>query len=266
MKKKAGAVITNIILAVSIAVAVFSAWKLWGFYQKYHKGEEEYNKLTDYVNEKDDDTGKKTETDDKKSDVCPITVDFDALQEINEDVVGWIYIPGTEINYPVVQGDNNEYYLHRTFEKKDNFTGAIFMDSLCQLDFSSDNTILYGHNMKNGTMFGYLKRTYDTGYDKDADWSNHRKMWLLSPDAVREYELFAARRISAKADVDVYTVECGTPEEYEAFQKEQKENSIYDTGIKPDKERPMLTLSTCTSDSEDGRFVVQALLLQKTNP
>ena len=149
MKKKTGAIITDIILVVCLIVAVFSAWKLWGFYQKYHKGEEEYNKLTDYVNKKDDDTGKKAETDGKKADICPITVDFDALQEINEDVVGWIYIPGTEVNYPVVQGDDNEYYLHRTFEKKDNFTGAIFLDYLCQPDFSSDNTILYGHNMKN---------------------------------------------------------------------------------------------------------------------
>ena len=66
MKKKTGAIITDIILVVCLIVAVFSAWKLWGFYQKYHKGEEEYNKLTDYVNKKDDDTGKKAETDGKK--------------------------------------------------------------------------------------------------------------------------------------------------------------------------------------------------------
>src|SRR5699024_10196815 len=114
----------------------------------YHDGEKEYEELTQYVKENEDGAKK------GKKDKCPITVDFDALRAINEDVVAWVYIEDTGINYPVVQGEDNEYYLHHTFERKENFSGAIFMDITCHPDFTSDNSILFGHNLRTGEMFG----------------------------------------------------------------------------------------------------------------
>ena len=109
------------------------------------------NSITVFVEKKDSDKKKK-----KKSgpDTCPVQVDFDALARINPDVKAWIYIKGTGINYPIVQTTDNTSYLHRTFEGKDSFIGAIFLDAGCEPDFSSENSIVYGHNLKNGQMFG----------------------------------------------------------------------------------------------------------------
>ena len=125
------------------------------------------------------DSGKKG-----KKDKCPIQVDFASLSAINPDIVGWVYIEDTGVNYPVVQGEDNEYYLHHTFEGRENFSGAIFMDTTCSPDFSSDNSILFGHNLKTGEMFGALKKLYDTEYNAEADWTKHPDKYpgLCTPD------------------------------------------------------------------------------------
>ena len=158
-------------------------------------------------------------------------MDFDALARINPDVKAWIYIKGTGINYPIVQTTDNTSYLHRTFEGKDSFIGAIFLDAGCEADFSSENSIVYGHNLKNGQMFGMLKKHYDTSYNADAD---------------------------------VYTIEFATEEDYADYLKTAVEKSLYHLGTKTDSTENMLTLSTCTSSSEAGRFIVQAMQIQRT--
>ena len=265
MKKKKGmGVLSWLIILLCLAVAGFSAWKLWGYYQKYHDGEKEYEKLTDYVKEMPVET--QNQEDESKADTCPITVDFEALAKINSDIVGWVYIPDSEINYPIVQNPDNEYYLHHTFEGTTNFTGAIFLDALCQPDFSSDNSIVYGHNLKTGAMFGSLKKMYDINYNKDADYREHPVIWILTPEENMEYRIFASREISAETDTDVYLVEAGSDEEYSEFLTMQKEKSSYETETELDDTEPMLTLSTCTSNSEDGRFVVQAIRIQSVMP
>ena len=204
------------------------------------------------------------ETKKGKKDKCPITVDFESLRAINEDIVAWVYIPDTGINYPVVQGEDNEYYLHHTFEKKENFSGAIFMDITCRPDFSSDNSILFGHNLKTGEMFGELKKLYDTDYNEEADYRKHPVIWVVTPDAAMEYRIFAAREISVEKDTDVYMVDFAQEEEYQAWMQKQKEASMYETDTDISSYEPMLTLSTCTSDTEDGRFVVQAVRIQRS--
>lgn len=256
MKKKKRSPLSLLLLLLCLAVAAFSAWKLYGYYRGYHDGEKEYEELTQYVKENEDGAKK------GKKDKCPITVDFDALRAINEDVVAWVYIEDTGINYPVVQGEDNEYYLHHTFERKENFSGAIFMDITCHPDFTSDNSILFGHNLKTGEMFGMLKRLYDTEYNEDADWKKHPVIWVVTPDAAMEYRIFAAREISAEQDTDVYMVDFAQPVDYLAWLGQQKAASLYDTGTDISSGEPMLTLSTCTSDTEDGRFVVQAIRIQ----
>ncbi len=84
-------------------------------------------------------------------------IDFTQLLSVNSDIVGWLRIRALDISYPVVQGKDNDYYLHRTFEKTDNFAGCLFVNSYNMGDFTDQNTIIYGHNMKNGSMFGKLK-------------------------------------------------------------------------------------------------------------
>ena len=258
--KKKQSPLSLLLLLLCLAVAGFSAWKLYGYYRGYHDGEKEYEDLQQYVEETgEDDSDKKG-----KQARCPIKVDFDALRAINEDVVAWVYIKDTGINYPVVQGEDNAYYLHHTFEKKDNFSGAIFMDVTCSRDFTSDNSILFGHNLKTGEMFGMLKNLYDTEYNAEADYKEHPAIWVVTPDAAMKYRIFAAREISATTDTDVYMVDFALPEDYQAWLAKQKGASLYETDTDISSGEPMLTLSTCTSDSEDGRFVVQAIRVQNT--
>lgn len=259
MKKKKRSPLSMIVLLLCLAVAAFSAWKLYGYFRGYRDGEKEYEDLTQYVEETDagQDSGKKG-----KKDKCPIQVDFASLSAINPDIVGWVYIEDTGINYPVVQGEDNEYYLHHTFEGRENFSGAIFMDTTCSPDFSSDNSILFGHNLKTGEMFGALKKLYDTEYNAEADWTKHPDIWVVTPEASMEYRIFAAREISVEQDTDVYMVDFARAEEYLQWMQQQKAASLYETDTDISRPEPMITLSTCTSDSEDGRFVVQAIRTQ----
>lgn len=254
--KRRGGLLLNLLLLLCFAIFCVAAWKLWGYWKNYHGGKEEYEELRKYTEET---TEKEKQA---KKDTCPITVDFDALSKVNPDVKAWIYIEGTGINYPVVQTEDNSYYLHRTFEKKDSFIGAIFLDAGCKEDFTSDNSIVYGHNLKNGEMFGMLKKHYDVEFNEEADYKEHQKIWIVTPRKEREYQLFAAREIDVNEDADVYTIEFGSDEEKAAYIETAKAKSQYKIDTKVDEDNPLLTLSTCTSSSEAGRFIIQATEIQ----
>lgn len=265
MKKILG-LISNIVIILCVIIFAFAAWKLWGYFSQYNDGKKEYSSLRKYVHEGEEDQEEHKEETKAGQDVCPVKVDFDQLSRINEDIVGWIYIEGSPINFPIVQTSVEEegYYLKRTFEKEKNFGGSIFMDSLCEADFSSDNSIIYGHNLKNGEMFGSLKKMYDTNYNEKADYSKYPVIWILTPDEIKEYEVFCAREISASKNNDVYMVEFSLEEELEDYIKQMKKNSLFQTSVDTSNAEAVLTLSTCTSDTEDGRFIVQGILKQTT--
>ena len=264
-KKTVGDHILTIVLIVAICIFCYAAFNLYHIYTEYKKGTDEYNSISEMaVTERDPDQVEEIDQPDEQP-VAPVSIDFDSLRSINEDVIGWIYMEALpEISYPVVQGDDNEYYLHHTFEKKENFSGAIFMDITCRPDFSSDNSILFGHNLKTGEMFGELKKLYDTDYNSEADYRKHPIVWVVTPDTAMEYQIFAAREISVEKDTDMYMVDFAQKEEYQAWMQKQKELSMYETDTDISSFEPMLTLSTCTSDTEDGRFVVQAVRIQKS--
>ncbi|MDO4553804.1 MAG: class B sortase [Lachnospiraceae bacterium] len=245
--KKAG-IGSNIVLLICIVVFCFSAYKLVGYLTEYRKGEQEYSELSSCV------TMETEETEDGKTDSGkehPPAVDFSSLKELNEDVVGWITIPDTVINYPIVQGTDNEYYLGRTFEKRSNYTGAIFLDAENSRDFSSDNSIIYGHNLKTGKMFGSLRFYEDKEY-----WEDHPYIWIITESASMKYEIFSSYRTDA--DSSVYTLEFASNEEEETYLKDCVAAGYYETGIVPEAKDFIVTLSTCTSDTEEGRRVVQA--------
>lgn len=239
----------------------FAAWKLWGYYSTYWDGKKEYDELTEYI----DENKSQEEEDDVKrlgESKCPVTVDFESIKKINPDVVGWIYIPDTKINYPIVQAEDNKTYLHRTLKGKDSYVGAIFLDALCKPDFSSFNSIIYGHNLKNGEMFGHLKKLYDIDYNSEADYKKHPTIWIITPDNAVEYSIFAFREISVGKDRDVYAVDLPDVKDRRSFLDEQIRRSQKDTEIWPSVDGRIITLSTCTSRTENERFVVQAVLRQ----
>ena len=143
-------ILYHIFLLLCIAVFCISAYKLYGYYKSYKEAKDTYEKIKK-------DNVKKTNGD--------RTIDFDKLRAKNPDIVGWVYAKGTGIDYPIVQGKDNEEYLHMDYNKKKSSSGTIFLDHGCDKSFISDNNIIYGHHMKNGTMFAKLLKF--TGSDAD---------------------------------------------------------------------------------------------------
>ena len=145
--------ISNILIIVFSAIIAFSGFRLWKIFHEYHEGDKQYSDTaSQYSHTKDPDNT----LSDNDPQVCPITVDFEGLKKINPEVVGWIYSPDTQINYPVALAEDNEKYLHQMINGQYNSAGTIFMDCRNQADLSDFNTILYGHHMKNGSMFASL--------------------------------------------------------------------------------------------------------------
>lgn len=147
----------EIVLALIFAgVFVFSAVQLLLIFGEYQRGSSEYGRLAEeYVRIEGDGTA---DAGYQPEDFPAVEIDFDALESVNGDFRAWLEVPALSLGYPVVQGKDDSYYLTHTFEKKENSSGAIFMNKGAADDFSDWNTFLYGHNMKNGSMFGRLKQ------------------------------------------------------------------------------------------------------------
>lgn len=245
--KKKNDVLLTIALIAAIAVFCFAAYNLFHIYTEYKKGTDEYNEIEQMAVTPHEDI--QTESNDP---VPPIDVDFDTLKSVNEDVVGWIYVEAIpDISYPIVQGEDNDTYLHHTYEKTYNFAGSIFIDYENSGDFSDCNTLVYGHNMKNGSMFAKLKR-----FSQDQETYNmSRYFWILTPDKNYRYEIISAYTTGVNSDT--YTLFMGPGEEFEEYLKKIKSYSEIKTS---DEEMTMkdkiVTLSTCTGNSST-RYVVQ---------
>lgn len=180
-------------------------------------------------------------------------VDFNALRMQNSDVVGWIYGPGTKINYPVVQGEDNSFYLTHMFDGKENKCGSIFMDSLNNTDFSSTNSILHGHHMKNGSMFASLAQ-----YESQAYYDSHPVLWLVTPE--KSYQVVIFTGFVTDTSSEVWQIEFATKEEYESWLDRMKKAGMFKSDVTPQAEDQILTLATCSYKYDDARFVVMGIL------
>lgn len=180
-------------------------------------------------------------------------MDLDALREVNPDVIGWIYVPDSRINYPLLQGEDNEYYLKHTWEDKANSVGAIFLECMNSPDMTDFNTIVYGHNMNDGSMFAGLRR-----YSAQWYWERHPYVYVATDEGVFRYEVFS----SYKADVDsnTYGLSFNQMKTRADFLIMALENSQIDTGIVPEMTDRILTLSTCSGAGYSTRWVVHARL------
>lgn len=183
-------------------------------------------------------------------------VDLEALREINEDVRGWICIPGTALSYPMVQCGDNSYYLNHTWKGKRSSTGAIFLEWQSSGDFSDFSTLIYGHRMNNETMFGTLREYQDPEF-----WREHPSIYLVHDGGIFRYDIYAAFEAGIKTQVYRLTFpEQADKEEYIAF---GLECSVVSTGIKPLADNKLITLSTCTGRGHATRWVVQAVLTEQ---
>lgn len=180
-------------------------------------------------------------------------IDLAALQEVNGDVVGWIEVPGTELSYPLLQGEDNRYYLNRSWEKERNRGGSVFMECTNSRDLTDYHTILYAHRMRNDSMFGTLKYYRDPDYVRE-----HPSVYIASSDGVYRYDVFAAyeawvRDILYRSDLE----ESGLEAEFLDYCVASSEIA---PGVTPEEGERILTLSTCTGDGHATRWVVQAVL------
>ena len=183
------------------------------------------------------------------------------LQAINPDVCGWINIPGTKhVNYPLLQGEDNSYYLQREYTGGYLPAGSIFVDCDCDRDFNGNfNTVIYGHNMQNGMMFSELISFLDRNF-----FEENKYIYIYTEYGVYTYEVFAV----FKADYMYPYVRTGfaTHEEFIEFAYEMKANSIFEReGIEFDAGSRIVTLSTCTNARRTDRYAVQALLVDAYN-
>ena len=250
-KKKKSAVLLTIALIAAIVVFCYAAFNLYHIYTEYKKGTDEYNQIEEMaVTERDADSAEVAGPNAQLK--PPIEVDFDKLKSVNEDVVGWIYVDALpDISYPIVKGKDNQTYLHQTYEKNYNFAGTIFVDYENSGDFSDCNTLVYGHNMKNGSMFGHLKKFRED----DKLYKQDKYFWILTPERNYRYEIITAYTTGVNSDT--YTLFKGPGEEFEKYLETIKgysEIQTDDTDLTI-KDR-IVTLSTCTGN-ESTRFVVQ---------
>lgn len=180
-------------------------------------------------------------------------VNFEELKTINSNLAGWIYAPGTTINYPVAQGNDNSYYLTHMFDGKKNKCGSIFMDCLNARDFSNTNSILHGHNMKNGSMFADLSK-----YSAPAYYETHPVMWLVTPEKTYRVEIFTG--FVADNEGDVWKIEFANTEAYGEWLDNMKASSVFQSDVTPGTDDKILTLATCSYEYETARFVVMGVL------
>ncbi len=177
----------------------------------------------------------------------------------NSDMAGWLLIPGTNIDYPIMWTPEDEnYYLYRAFDKSDNVNGSLILDTDSSLNPLTTNLIIHGHNMKSGAMFGNL-----TDYESKDYYEDHKQIILYTEECQRNYEIIAVFRsqVYKKSD-DVFKFykffQADTQEEFDDFYQNIKKLSAYDTGVTAQFGDRFITLSTCVYHVTNGRFVVVA--------
>ena len=194
-------------------------------------------------------------------------INWKKLKKMNSDVVGWIYIPNTEIDYPIVQGGDNEEYLHKTFQGNYNASGAIFLDYKCKKNFTSGNNVLYGHHMRNGSMFAGLTKFRNQSYVK-----KHPYAYIYTPNRTIRLKLLSAYAKSGyHANIPI---EFNDKKEKDAFLDQilslsnvyvpikkwnltQDENKNDMTGHQPSD---IFTLITCSYEQRNNRTFVHAII------
>lgn len=176
---------------------------------------------------------------------------FKGLVALNPDVIGWIHIANTKIDYPVAKSQDNDYYLHRNLNKKKYYPGTIFMDFRDIGDAEDRHTIIYGHNMKDGSMFGTLKK-----FKKKDFYEANRIIAYSTLYEDIQWEIFSA--YVSPATLDLIPTEFADDADFMKFINERQRKSMYPADIEMNASDKILTLITCSYEIEDARFVIHA--------
>ncbi|MDU4912113.1 class B sortase [Clostridium baratii] len=221
--------IINIVLIVAI---IFSLYKVISKVMDYKESENTYEKIQEVKNNND-----------KFS---------EELIKINEDYKMWIEVPNTNIDYPVVQGKDNDFYLNHDFNKKESSSGAIFVDYKNNID-KDKNIIIYGHNMRNKSMFQNIMKFKD-----EAFWKENKKIIVTIDGKRYEYEIFSSYISNAK-DVDL-KINFENDDEYLKYIDDIKKKSIFHRDVDIKSDDRIITLSTCSYEEDDNRVIIHGKL------
>ena len=243
-RKRKNSILSTLILVVACRVFCYSAFQLYKIFSSYKKGDDEYKEIRNIA-----------VTEQKRENQPPkMEIDFDKLKEINPDVIGWIRFEEPKvINYPVVHSKDNNEYLTKLFGEGKNTYGTLFVDKDNSDSFYDKNTFIYGHRMKSGSMFGKLEK-----YAEESFYKENPYFYIYTPDGKEsKYQIFSAAVVTATSDS--YKKSYSTPDEFMEYVERERAQSIYQTDVKVTGESKIVSLSTCTVDSNEDRFLVHAV-------
>ena len=262
--------IRGIVTILALGLFILSGYKLFGIVSTYRSESQANEQLaeqfvqtvpphTEPVKTTEPSSDETTATEPTASnEYAPIRVDFAALLEKNPHVIGWVYAPDTPISYPVVQTENNSDYLRAGLDGSYAHGGTVFLDYRCAGDLSGLNSIIYGHNLLDQTMFGTLER-----YKKQSYYDAHPTLYLLTPDGDYRVDLIAGLDVDANSVL--YRID-HTEETYREFLREVLRQSDFQTAFPTDEITRTLTLSTCAYEHDDARYIVVGVLTPLDTP
>lgn len=244
------------LLAFFTALLLFSGWKLTELLLSYKEGQDSYESLEQFVSFESPKAPEilGTTAAQDESTVFP-EVDFDGLSQINPDIVGWLYIPGADISYPVVQAGDNDYYLDRMFDGTRNSAGSIFLDAYCASDFSDRHSIIYDHHMKDMSMFTRLMN-----YKSQAFYNDHPEALLMTPRCNYRIRFFSGYVSSTWTNAWELDFENNS---FERWLKETMARSCFIPADSPSPEDSVITLSTCSYEFDTAKFVLHGYIAER---
>ena len=261
-RRKGSNVLINLLIVLCLGVMVFCGYQLVTSYLEYKTGDDAYATLTESAVKKvvkapegsqGQVNGTEGEGGGAEEGETALEVDFDVLSGINGDVAAWLYSEGTVIDYPVVQGTDNAYYLDHIFDGTYNKLGALFVDCRNTSGFADRNTIVYGHNMNNGSMFASLTKYADQSY-----YDEHPEMLLVLPEQTYRVELFSG--YVTPGNSDTYQISFADDAAFSDYLENVTAQSDFVSDVSVTSEDRIVTLSTCTYDYEEARYVVHGKL------
>lgn len=247
--RKRGKTLRRVLLALLLVIFIGSAGVVTFVQVQHRMSDELYEEaVREFVVPYEDQA-----TEDKGV-VPPIKVDFKALQEVNPDVIGWLYCEDSTINYPVLHGETNDTYLRHDYTGEYNVDGSIFIHADNKTDFSDYNTIVYGHHMSTGTMFAVLDNWQSQEY-----YDSHPVMWLLTPKGDYRVDLLSAHHTSGYSDM--YTIIHKPGKELDKYLVEALKESDFKSKAGADPKAHYVLLTTCAYIFEDARYVIHGKLV-----
>lgn len=239
-KSKASNLILDVIIVILIGVIAYSGFKVYTIMKTYRKGTEAYNKIAE-----------EAQVTEKESE--GLDLDWDKLQAKYDDIAGWLYCKGTVINYPVARGTDNSFYLHHLLNGNYDVKGTLFIDCRQDKPLKDFLTVIYGHHMFDGSMFGNLVK-----YRKANYFKKHPTMIYSTPKHDYKLRIFAGNTIPS--DSDFYKFDFATKREKAEYLEKLRAESEIDSDLKVTADDKIVMLSTCTYEFEDARWVVYARL------